>query len=140
MHDRSMWTRGTRGTHVAGNGKVYNNLTEFSRPCYTCSQMFSIYVTDRIADGLADSNSFALRNCPMHRQRGRRTTEAANPGSDAMVQNTMKEELTGLYGQVAELKSRLATYELQGAMNNMQVCEPVQNTRPSEFPNRMPWE
>ena len=66
MHDRSEWTR-TGITVPYAKGKKY--MIEFRRPCKQCGEPFPIFVTDRIASGAADSNSFALVNCEAHRRK-----------------------------------------------------------------------
>lgn len=67
MHDRSGWEQSGTGPRYI-RGRNYPKLCEFKRPCATCGESFSIYVTPRIAEGLADTNSFALRNCELHRR------------------------------------------------------------------------
>lgn len=67
MQDRSAWTRVAEGPKYL-RGRDYSHLIEFRRPCSTCGEPFSIYVTRRIADGGADTNSFGLINCDAHRR------------------------------------------------------------------------
>lgn len=67
MHNRDVWTRGESGPKEI-KGKTYKNLVEFSRKCASCSEPFSIFVTQHIASGKADSNSFGLVNCEQHRR------------------------------------------------------------------------
>lgn len=131
MRDRSDWIKGATGSQTI-NGRPYPNLTAYTRPCATCNKPFSIYVTGKIASGRADSNSFGLRNCEEHR---RNKSAADSAGTEALVtaNNTMRDELTGLYARVKEMfeelqvaKARLATYELQGAMKAQA--------------HKMPWE
>lgn len=59
MKDRASWELGATD---------HRNLVEFSRPCATCGVVFSIFVTQRIASGMADTNNFGLRNCEKHRR------------------------------------------------------------------------
>jgi hypothetical protein len=66
MQDRSAWARVAEGPKYL-RGRDYSHLIEFRRPCSTCGEPFSIYVTRRIADGEADTNSFGLVNCEAHR-------------------------------------------------------------------------
>jgi hypothetical protein len=129
MHDRSKWERGHSGPQTI-NGKGYKNLTEFKRPCVACGELFSIFVTSKIAAGHADSNSFGLVNCEAHRK------NKSNGEVDQLrgMVATMKEEIDPLYArnrelfaEVQVLKARLATYELQGAMASVAQ-------------NKMPWE
>lgn len=128
MHDRSAWTRGRTGeTEI--NGHTYKNLTEFYRPCATCGNNFSIYVTGRVAAGHADSNSFGLKNCEEHR-RNRPKSDSDGPKLHA-ANVTMAEELKGLYARVQEqfeeiqrLKARLALYELPAAFAAAQTEQP----------------
>lgn len=125
-HDRTGWIRGGTGeVTLQRPGKApksYKNLTEFKRPCASCGENFSIFVTRKIADGGADSNSFGLRNCEKHR---RVPLRAAGPELEElrMANRTMKEELAALYkrdqehfAEVQQLKAQLAKYELQPAM------------------------
>jgi hypothetical protein len=81
MQDRSAWTRVAEGPKYI-RGRDYSHLIEFRRPCSTCGEPFSIFVTRRIADGGADTNSFGLVNCDAHRR--------ARKGSAAPLQ-TMAE-------------------------------------------------
>lgn len=118
MHDREEWTRGGSGPKVI-KGKTYKNLSEFMRPCATCGEPFSIFVTGKIASGHADSNSFGLKNCEKHR----RNKAGSELDAVTMANSVMKEELAGLYvrnkdlfAEVQVLKARLAVYELPAAM------------------------
>lgn len=155
MHDRSEWTRGEVGPVTIGK-KTYKNLIEFTRNCQTCNEPFPIYVTSKIANGHADSNSFGLKNCPAHR-RNRTATDEQEIETLRTANVTMREELTGLYEQMRtqfeELqvcKAKLAQYELgpalaavvdeSGVAHWAIGCEPVQNTTHSALPNRMPWD
>lgn len=128
MHDRTGWTRGASNGDVqiknnrTGAMKTYKNLVEFKRPCAMCGEPFAIYVTRKIANGEADSNSFGLKNCEQHR---RSSIREVQPELETLrtTNATMKSELAGLYergnaqfGEIQELKARLAKYELQPAM------------------------
>jgi hypothetical protein len=113
MHDRSAWVRGAAGETKIGK-KNYKNLTEFSRPCVTCGKPFSIFVTPKIAAGISDSNSFGLKNCEEHRRSAVR--DVGDIEALRSANNTMRLELDALYRTVGELRERLATYELQPAM------------------------
>lgn len=117
MRDRTGWLRKAQGP-VRIKNKTYKNLAEFSRPCGKCGEEFSIFVTPKIADGEADSNSFGLKNCAKHRRNGGPIEEQTT-----MENNTMRDELNGLYARQATLEAenkllatKLATYELQPAM------------------------
>jgi hypothetical protein len=121
MHDRSEWRRGEVGPVTIGK-KTYKNLIEFTRNCQTCNEPFPIYVTSKIANGHADSNSFGLKNCPAHR-RNRTATDEQEIETLRTANVTMREELTGLYEQMRtqfeELqvcKAKLAQYELGPAL------------------------
>ena len=121
MHDRSEWTRGTPGPKTI-KGREYKNLVEFTRSCTTCGEPFSIFVTQKIANGHADSNSFALKNCDKHR-RNRSATDEHEVETLRTANVTMREELTGLYASNKELfdelqiaKAKLAQYELPAAL------------------------
>jgi ribosomal protein L37E len=101
MHDRSEWTRGAPGF---GRKK---NLVEFTRPCATCGKSFAIHVTEKIADGHADTNSFGLKNCEEHRRNNR------------PAKRDLEAELAILYErdkaqfvEIQELRAKLAAYEL----------------------------
>ncbi len=125
MRDRTGWIRCDPGPVRVGK-KLYNHLVEFKRACGTCGDFFSVHVTAKIADGHSDSNSFGLRNCPKHRRNA-----VANPLSDetVMANNVMREELDGCYAMIADLKARLAQYELAPAM-----------AAQAALTNKMPWE
>jgi len=129
MRDRTGWMRGSSGPQTI-KGKKYNNLVEFHRGCQFCGKPFSIFVTEKIAMGHADSNSFGLRNCEEHR-RGRiqKDPEPADAEALRMANHVMKEELEGLYSQVQDLKTRLAQYELPAAMADVAAQQ-----------TKMPWE
>lgn len=146
MHDRSEWTRETDTEHKIGR-KTYKNLIRFTRKCVTCEQPFSIFVTEKIASGIADSNSFGLKNCEAHRRNPARAAGVEDMEQLRMANNTMRDELAGLYerdkrqfAEIQELKGRLAQYELPGAM--VQVSEQAARYQPGfGVPqNKMPWE
>lgn len=156
MHDRSEWRRGEVGPVTIGK-KTYKNLIEFTRPCQTCNEPFPIYVTSKIANGHADSNSFGLKNCPAHR-RNRTATDEQEIETLRTANVTMREELTGLYEQMRtqfeELqvcKAKLAQYELGPALEAVEqyrnkfpgTAELWQSqkvtTSPSSLPKH-PWE
>lgn len=142
MHDRTEWERVTTGT-VRIKGKEYKNLVEFRRPCQSCGELFSVYVTGKIANGHADSNSFGLKNCDKHR---RNKTGAENDEVETLrtANATMAEELRGLYErgrlqfeEIQVLKAKLAVYELAPAMAAV-GCETVQNTKSGSL--TFPWQ
>ncbi len=128
MHDRSGWTRGETGAVVI-KGKKYPKLVAFTRACATCGQNFSVFVTEKIADGHADSNSFGLKNCEDHR---RNRTGADNTELDMLrtANKTMSEELTAAYTQIRDLQARLNKYELQPAMEALAGSEKSLGTWP----------
>ena len=109
MRDRSEWIRGETGPQKIGT-RSYKRLTEFSRPCATCKQPFSIFVTEKIAEGLADSNNFGLRNCEVHR-RGAAPLDREELESLRTKDRVMADELSGLYATIRDLKERLAKAE-----------------------------
>lgn len=125
MRDRTDWVRDTSDEPIKVGKKTYKNLVRFSRACATCAQPFSIQVTRKIADGLADSNNFGLRNCEKHRRSG----SGDNPET-IMVNNVMKAELEGCYATIRELQARLALYELPAAMRAVDARPQI----------KMPWE
>lgn len=108
MRDRSEWRQGVTGPVQIGR-KRYPRLAEFSRPCVACKQRFSIYVTEKIAEGLADSNNFGLKNCEEHRRGG----NPAELDSLRSKDKVMSDELSGLYETIRELRERLAKHELR---------------------------
>ena len=113
MRDRSEWIRGETGPQKIGT-RSYKRLTEFSRPCATCKQPFSIFVTEKIAEGLADSNNFGLRNCEIHR-RGAAPIDSEELESLRTKDRVMADELSGLYATIRDLKERLAKAEARPA-------------------------
>lgn len=120
MHDRTDWERGGEGPRYI-KGRNYPKLVEFKRPCKTCGESFSIYVTSRIADGFADTNSFALRNCEIHRRgTGNVETEALRAKD-----SVMSEELQGMYGIERELRAENAALKAEMAKDK---------------PKKLPWE
>lgn len=127
MFDRKIdrrhgWERGASG-EVKLKGRTYKDLTEFKRPCATCGNYFSIFVTAKIAEGRADSNSFGLRNCEEHRRLPVPKADSPELEQLRMENRTMKEELDGLYkrdaehfAEIQQLKARLSKYELTPAL------------------------
>ena len=113
MRDRSEWIRGETGPQKIGT-RSYKRLTEFSRPCATCKQPFSIFVTEKIAEGLADSNNFGLRNCEVHR-RGAAPIDSEELESLRTKDRVMADELSGLSATIRDLKERLAKAEARPA-------------------------
>ena len=113
MRDRSEWIRGETGPQKIGT-RSYKRLTEFSRPCATCKHPFSIFVTEKIAEGLADSNNFGLRNCEIHR-RGAAPIDSEELESLRTKDRVMADELSGLYATIRDLKERLAKAEARPA-------------------------
>ncbi len=152
MRDRTPWTQKPDTGPIRLGRKTYKNLVEFTRPCATCAEEFSIFVTAVVADGRSDSNSFGLINCEKHRKSKLIHADVET----LMANNTMKQELEGLYARNKELTERLAKYELQPAMAGLGLlqekvrmgdvalakvigCEPVQNTTNSVLPKQFPW-
>jgi hypothetical protein len=124
VHDRSTWTRGGAGPrHI--RGRNYKNLIEFTRPCKTCGVNFSVYVTEKIADGGGDSNVFGLRNCEIHRGSNGDLHLVAQRGKEKM----MAEELKGMYSIEQELRNRIDQLRHENAMLEAKI-----NSR------KMPWE
>ena len=117
MRDRSEWIRGETGPQKIGTSS-YKRLAEFSRPCATCKQPFSIFVTEKIADGLADSNNFGLRNCEIHR-RGAAPIDSEELESLRTQDRVMADELSGLYATIRDLKERLAKAEARPAAKGL---------------------
>lgn len=131
MHDRTDWRRGLTGTHKIKD-REYKNLTEFSRPCANCGNRFSIFVTDKIAAGHADSNSFGLKNCEQHR---RSPVRADNAELERlrMANSVMKQELEGLYARDHALFAELQECKAR-LVGTLVLVEPAPLTP------KMPWE
>lgn len=117
MHDRTGWEKIGAGPRYI-NGRNYPHLVEFRRLCKTCEAPFSIFVTERIAQGLADTNNFAMRNCQRHR-RGSGNVELDATRSKISV---MSEEMNGLYVTERELRAKIAMLEAKNK------------------PQKLPWE
>lgn len=122
-HDRTSWERCEEGPRLIG-GRSYATLVEFKRPCSVCGKRFSIFVTRNIADKKADSNSFGLRNCDLHRRHRVGKSEKAVLRSKDRI---MAEELDGLYAIERELRKEVLKLLAENAAlkNNSQ---------------KMPWE
>ena len=103
MHDRSAWTRGANRLRTRGTG----HLVEFTRPCAQCGRPFSILVTEKIASGEGDSNSFGLKNCEEHR----RNYKPAKRDYEAELA-VLYERDKAQVAEIQELKARLHAYEL----------------------------
>lgn len=118
MHDRTEWTKGNSGPQTI-KGKSYKELTEFTRPCATCGEPFSIYVTKKIANGHADSNSFGLKNCEKHRRNkpavdNDEIEELKRVNAVLLASLADAEKLVAQ--AYAELDALKAKYELPGAL------------------------
>lgn len=100
MRDRTDWTR-----TAAGLGRK-KNLVQFVRRCDACGNPFSILVTERIASGEADSNSFGLKNCEEHR----RSNAAARNAEEELA--VLKQRDKEQFAEIQELKARLAAFEI----------------------------
>jgi hypothetical protein len=152
MQSREGWERAEAGPKMI-NGREYKNLVEFRRQCGACAKLFSIFVTEKIASGKADSNSFGLRNCEEHR-RSRTKTDGVELDALRTANVTMHEELTGLYAlnktqfeEIQALKARLALYELTPAMMVAELDaarldlgqEQRVTTISSVLPKQFPW-
>jgi hypothetical protein len=86
MQDRSAWSRVAEGPKYL-RGRDYSHLIEFRRLCSTCGEPFSIFVTHRIADGGADTNSFGLVNCDAHRRTRNGKGEAPQTMAELRAEN-----------------------------------------------------
>lgn len=137
MHDRTPWTRGPDGPKFIKN-RTYRNLVEFSRPCATCQKPFSILVTNKIASGTADSNSFGLKNCPEHRRSSVRV-DNTELETLRMANQTMRQELVGLYQRDKDMFAEVQALKAQivgiaaGSVGEFRFAE-------GGSASKMPWE
>lgn len=124
---------------------AFRKVHRLTRTCPTCTGPIVLDVTQKALEGRAKNHGLALRRCKECRRtlkyapqeyaerkivgtavapvvivEGSEELEAAR----ATIQ-TMKEETAGLYEQIAELRTRLAKYELPEAMRVSQ--------------NKLPW-
>ena len=140
MKDRTGWTRGDTGPQRIGS-KTYQRLVEFTRPCSACKQPFSIFVTERIAEGLAESNNIGLRNCELHR-RGGVPANNAELSTLRHKDNTMRDEVAGLYAHNKELSAHAKKLDDEVKAVKAKLAE--YESRPSQPPKtptvKMPWE
>lgn len=127
----------------------YVHLYRLRKPCAQCAAEMTIDVTAAALNGTAKNAGLRLQRCgecrhkSKHGEGGSRprvadqpTTPGAVNGGELetlrMANAVMKQELDGLYGTVAELRGRLAQYELQPAMEALGGSQ----SRPLTFP----WE
>ena len=105
----------------------YIHLYHVTRPCATCGAEISLDVTKKALDGTKKNAGLLLRNCPKCRAErkaggvgsrggksrpvaGEPVAPASAPGVTEELEQlrtanaTMKEELTGLYAQIKELR------------------------------------
>lgn len=113
----------------------FRNVHRLTRTCPTCSGPIVLDVTEKALRGEAQNHGLALRRCKACRKALKDPVAYAAVKAQAaavapvvivegsqqnnelrMANATMKEELTGLYAVVAELRERLAKYELSEAM------------------------
>jgi hypothetical protein len=131
------------------------HLYRVRRACKTCNAEIKLDVTKNALMGFRKNAGLLLRNCPTCRaerknggpgSRGGKSRPVADAPSELsglevetnapeletlrMANHVMREELEGLYATVAELKSRLALYELPAAMH---LANGLQQ-------KKMPWE
>lgn len=130
MRSREGWTKIAESGPIKLKRKTYKNLVEYRRPCATCTEPFSIFVTAIVADERADSNNFGLRNCELHRHN--KVTGGAVEEKTQMANSVMKAELDGCYATIRDLKARLAPLELRAAMER-------QASSPPSPKDKMPW-
>jgi hypothetical protein len=161
MHSRDAWEKCGSGPQTI-KGKTYRSLTEFKRPCSTCGEPFSIFVTNKIASGHADSNSFGLKNCERHRQNKSiadneelerlREWEEVFHRALRLVQKKLGPHATmskmdehiallikatdEVFAEATRMRAELAKYELQPAMVEAQKVTAMNGA----LPNKMPWE
>lgn len=142
----------------------YIHLYRVTRPCATCSAEISLDVTKKALQGSTKNAGLLLRNCPQCRAerkaggpgsrggKSRPTVDAPATPVQAdtgelerlrMMVATMKAELDPLYARVREqfeeiqqLKARLAKYELQPAMGELQKV----TASNGGLHSHMPWE
>ena len=128
MPSKDGWVHDRDHEKITLGKKQYRNMEEWSRPCGICAEKFSIFV--RTNNNGTVNSSFGLRTCKQHR--GEKITggivAADMPAMETlkMANKCMTEELDGLYAENKDLKTRLARYELQPAMEAAQ--------------NKMPWD
>lgn len=103
MRDRTGWKQSP------GFWGRKKNLIEFTRFCAApdCGREFGIMVTQKIASGKADSNSFGLKNCELHR-RGKIVDELETLRAEIAVLKRRDQEL---FAENMALKAKLAALE-----------------------------
>lgn len=124
----------------------FRSAHRITRPCPTCSGTIELDVTERALEGKATNHGLALRRCKACRAALKQGPEAYQERKQTvprvmghpttmntpeletlkMANKCMTEELDGLYLENKDLKTRLARYELQPAMEAAQ--------------NKMPWD
>lgn len=114
----------------------FRNVHRLTRTCPTCSGPIVLDVTEKALRGEAQNHGLALRRCKTCRKAlkagptvyAEHKAQVAPAAPVVIVEGsaelaslraanaTMKEELTGLYDTVRELREQLAKYELPDAM------------------------
>lgn len=135
MPSKDGWTLEREHERVTLGRKSYRNMEEWSRPCAVCGEKFSIFTNMNSA---GTNSSFGLKTCKEHRGQkvgggvimGEEYAQILQERDEAWATNT--ELLT----QNAELRRRLAQYELPEALRQA-AAEPATG---GGLHSRMPWE
>lgn len=124
MPNKDGWTMDREHEKITLGKKNYRNMEEWSRPCAVCGAKFFIYTQAKASN---INSSFGLKTCAAHRgQRPGAVQGLPDPNEFERLRTAnanMTQELAELhpynkelFEEVQRLKARLATYELQGAM------------------------
>lgn len=151
MPSKDGWTMDREHEKITLGKKSYRNMEEWSRQCVVCGAKFSIF-TRANAESL--NSSFGLKTCEAHRGQRPGTVQGLPDPNEfekmRAANATMTQELTDLHAYSKalfednqRLKARLATYELQGAMEahaEPLVYSAPQSTTNGALHSRLPWE
>lgn len=158
------WQGGTPVTKKWNGDFVH--LYRVTRPCKTCAAEIAIDVTKKALQGFKKNAGLLLRNCPKCREArkaggpgsrgGTSRPVAVDAGTPIVAEKTaiitpeeleslrtanitMKEELTGLYAQLKELRTAQSTAV---TALNPQFTPPINDGFPQAENNsiKMPWE
>jgi hypothetical protein len=134
MPTKDGWTLEREHEKVTLGKKQYRNMEEWTRPCAVCAAKFSIFV--RANGGGGVNASFGLKTCKEHR--GQRLAGGSNVDVKTLrdEMDLLRSELDltvskfdydallakhkAQFEELQVLKARLAKYELQPAMEEMQ--------------------
>lgn len=133
MPSKDGWTHERDHDKVTLGRKQYRNMEEWSRHCCVCGDKFFIHVRQNETGAL--SSNFGLRTCKEHRGQ-----KVAGGGDEYAQILQERNEAWTLNAQLmqdnAELRKRLAVYELPAALGQLQNV----TTTNGALHSKAPWD